>query len=81
MFNLSNIMIILAVIASVIQLVETLLGDGTGEQKKQAVLTAVTQIITELKITLPTIITSNLSAIIDAIVAIYNIVGTFTKKK
>jgi hypothetical protein len=40
---------------------------------------ASTQIITETKLSIPALVLNNLGVIVDAIVAIYNAFGPFTK--
>lgn len=81
MFSIANIMLILTVIMALVQLVEQLLGSGTGEAKKAAVIEAVKKLVTDLKISVPAIILDNLGVIIDLIVGIYNAIGPFVKSK
>ncbi len=79
MFNLTAIMTVLAVLIILIQLTEQLLGSGTGDQKKAAVIEAVKQLLAQFKIVLPAFIVDNLGAIIDVIVALFNKFGPFVK--
>ena len=81
MFSITNIMLILTVIMTLVQLVEQLLGSGTGDVKKAAVIEAVKKLVTDLKISVPAIILDNLGVIIDLIVGIYNAIGPFVKAK
>ena len=80
--NLGTIMLILSSLATVIQLVEVELGAGTGAEKKQAVIDAITKLCASLNVTLPAILTANWGIIVDMIVALYNLTSPlFGKKK
>jgi hypothetical protein len=80
MFSVSNIMVIMAVLMTVIQLGEQVLGPGTGPEKKAAVIEAVKKLIDQLKIQLPAFVTDNLGVFVDMFVALYNLFGPFAKK-
>ncbi|GEM_PF-3264472 len=81
MFSITNIMLILTVAMTLIQLVEQLLGSGTGDQKKAAVIEALKKLVADLKITVPAIILDNLGILVDLIVGLYNAFGPFVKSK
>jgi hypothetical protein len=80
MFSITNTMVILAIMMTVIQLVEQVLGPGTGAEKKAAVVDAIKKLITQLNVQLPAFIIDNLGVVVDLFVGLYNLFGPFVKK-